>query len=105
VRTLAHARQRIIELTSVDRSNEQVRQFLRRHGFKPFKVGSIPAKADTEAQADFKKTSLTLGYMMPIGASESSTSSTRLTLSTVECWVCCGQRFGCLFPLEVGDSD
>jgi transposase len=61
VRTLAHARQRIIELTGIDRSNEQVRQFLRRNGFKPLKVGSMPAKADTEAQADFKKTSLTLG--------------------------------------------
>jgi transposase len=61
VRTLALARQRIIELTGIERSNEQVRQFLRRNGFKPLKVGSMPAKADTEAQADFKKTSLTLG--------------------------------------------
>jgi transposase len=55
VRTLAHARNRIIELTGIERSNEQVRQFLRRNGFKPLKVGSMPAKADTEAQADFKK--------------------------------------------------
>lgn len=61
VRTLAHARQRIIELTGIDRSNEQVRQFLRRNGFKPLKVGSMPAKADTQSQAEFKKTSLIRG--------------------------------------------
>lgn len=54
-RTLAEARQRIIELTGVERSREQVRQFLKRQGFKPLKVGSMPAKADVEVQADFKK--------------------------------------------------
>lgn len=57
VRTLAEAQQRIIELTGIERSREQVRQFLRRHGFKPLKVGSMPAKADFEVQADFKKSS------------------------------------------------
>lgn len=55
VRTLAEARQRILDLTGIERSREQVRQFLRRHGFKPLKVGSMPAKADVEVQADFKK--------------------------------------------------
>jgi transposase len=54
-RTLAETRQRIIDLTGVERSREQVRQFLRRQGFRPLKVGSMPAKADVEVQAAFKK--------------------------------------------------
>ncbi len=47
VRTLAHARQRIIELTWIERSNEQVRKLLRCNSLKPLKVVSMPAKADT----------------------------------------------------------
>jgi transposase len=47
VRTLAHASKRFIELTGIERSNEHVRQFLRRKDFKLLKVGSMPAKAGT----------------------------------------------------------
>ncbi len=58
VRTLAEARQRIRELTGIVRSIEQVRQFMHRVGFTPRKVGSMPAQADPEVQAQFKKNSL-----------------------------------------------
>jgi transposase len=58
--TIAEARQAIEELTDVRRSETQVRLFLRRVGFSRRKTGSLPAKADPEAQAVFKKKSLSL---------------------------------------------
>jgi transposase len=58
--TMAEARQAIAELTGIERSETQVREYLRRVGFKRLKVGSLPAKADPEAQAAFKKKSLSL---------------------------------------------
>ena len=38
----------------------QVREFLKRVGFSRRKTGSLPAKADPEAQAEFKKKCLSL---------------------------------------------
>lgn len=58
--TIAEARQAIEELTGIRRSETQVRDFLRRVGFTRLKTGSLPAKADPEAQAAFKKKSLSL---------------------------------------------
>src|SRR5271163_4574107 len=47
----------IEKLTGVKRSPERVRAFLKRMGMKCRKVGMIPAKADIDAQEDFKKNS------------------------------------------------
>lgn len=54
--TIAEARQAIEGLTGVRRSLTQVRELLKRLGFLRLKTGSLPAKADPQAQARFKKT-------------------------------------------------
>lgn len=59
--TIAEACARIEELTGVARKPTQVRQFLKSIGMKPLKVGMIPAKADVEAQEEFKKKAWSLG--------------------------------------------
>ena len=52
----------IKEMTGIERSPPQVRAFLKRIGLKWRKVGTIPAKANTEKQAQFKqKVSYTMG--------------------------------------------
>lgn len=60
--TLAEARQKIEDLTGIDRSTSQVRIFLKRLGMKCRKVGSIPGKAVSEEkieeQENFKKQEL-----------------------------------------------
>ena len=56
--TIAEARQVIEDLTGVCRSETQIRELLGRLGFHRLKTGSLPAKADPEAQALFKKKSL-----------------------------------------------
>jgi transposase len=53
--TVAEAQAKIAELTGLERGPTQVRQFLHALGLKPRKVGTIPATADVEAQAEFKK--------------------------------------------------
>ena len=53
--TVAEAQAKIAELTGIARGPTQVRQFLHALGMKPRKVGPIPAKADVEAQEEFKK--------------------------------------------------
>ena len=58
--TIAEARPAIEELTGIRRSETQVRELLKRLGFQRLKTGSLPAKADPEAQAVFKKKSLGL---------------------------------------------
>lgn len=55
--TIAEAAAAIERLTGVRRSPTQVREFLKRVGFSRRKTGSLPAKADPEAQAEFKKKS------------------------------------------------
>ena len=58
--TIVEARRAIEELTGIRRSETQIRELLKRLGFERLKTGSLPAKADPEAQADFKKKSLSL---------------------------------------------
>jgi transposase len=47
----------IERLTGLKRNKERIRQFLKRIGMKCRKVGMVPAKADVEKQAEFKKKS------------------------------------------------
>jgi transposase len=53
---VAEAAAQIQERTGIARQPTPVRQFLKALGMKPRKVGMIPAKADVDAQAAFKKT-------------------------------------------------
>lgn len=59
--TIAEAAEKIERLTGVRRSQTQVREYLKRIGFRRLKVGSLPAKADPAEQERFKKTSLSHG--------------------------------------------
>jgi transposase len=52
--TVAAAAAQIEALTGIKRGPTQTRQFLRKLGMKPRKLGQIPAKADPEAQEEFK---------------------------------------------------
>jgi transposase len=54
----AEAAQRISEMTGINRSEQQVRTFMKRHGLKFIKCGHIPAKADNEAQHQWVETEL-----------------------------------------------
>ena len=55
--TVPQACAKIKELTGLSRQPTQVRAFLHSLGLKPRKVGAIPAKADVEAQEQFRKNS------------------------------------------------
>jgi transposase len=55
----------IERLTGLKRSPERVRMFLKRMGMKCRKVGMIPAKANIEAQEDFKKKNSSRGWKKP----------------------------------------
>jgi len=55
--TVNEAAAKIEELTGIRRGPTQVRRFLKSLGLRPRKVGMIPAKADVEEQARFKKKS------------------------------------------------
>jgi transposase len=46
---------KIAELTGIERKPTQVRQFLHSLGLSPRKVGAVPAKADVQAQEEFRK--------------------------------------------------
>ena len=52
--TVAAAAAQIEALTGIKRSPTQTRQFLKKLGMKPRKLGQIPAKADPEEQEAFK---------------------------------------------------
>ena len=52
---MAAAGEKIAELTGVQRKPTQIRQFLKRLGMKPRKVGMIPAKAVPEVQEQYKE--------------------------------------------------
>lgn len=45
----------IEEITGIKRKPSRIRKFLHQLGMKPRKVGGVPAKADPEAQENFKK--------------------------------------------------
>jgi transposase len=49
-RSAAEAAERIRNMTSMERSAEQVRAFMKRHGLKFLKCGHLPSKADSEEQ-------------------------------------------------------
>ena len=53
--TIAEAAAKIKELTGIQRSPTQVREFILRIGMRCRKVAAIPAKADPEVQEAFKK--------------------------------------------------
>jgi transposase len=55
--SVGHAMSEIERLTGLKRNKERIRQFLKRIGMKCRKVGMVPAKADVEKQAEFKKKS------------------------------------------------
>ena len=54
-KTLAQAASQVKELTGIERSREQIRQFLKSMGMSCRRVGVIPAKADPDVQSDFLK--------------------------------------------------
>jgi transposase len=53
--SMKEAASEIERLTGIKRSDTQVRKFLKRIGMKRLKVGTVPAKADIEAQEEFVK--------------------------------------------------
>lgn len=53
--TIGEAAARIEELTGIKRSPTQVGVFLKNLGLRRLKVGCLPAKADPQEQAEFKK--------------------------------------------------
>jgi transposase len=53
--TSAEAAARIEERTAIKRGPTQTREFLKKLGMKPRKVGQIPAKADVKEQEGFKE--------------------------------------------------
>jgi transposase len=57
-RSAAEAAQRILEMTGVERSQQQIRTFMKRHGLKFIKCGHLPAKADTAQQHQWMQTEL-----------------------------------------------
>ena len=56
--TAAEARSMIIELTGIERSLTQVRQFMKRIGMRHLRTGVLPGKADPKKQEDFKNNEL-----------------------------------------------
>lgn len=58
--TIKEAAGKIQELTGIKRGQTQTRQFLASRGMRCLKVGVVPAKADPDKQADFKKKSWSL---------------------------------------------
>jgi len=56
--TIKEARHRIKELTGIDRSLSQIRNFMKRIGLKRYKTGHIPAKADRAKQELWLETKL-----------------------------------------------
>ena len=57
VSSIQEAVAKIEELTGIRRSKTQVRIFLRKVGMRFRKAGSVPSKADPDAQEEFKKNS------------------------------------------------
>ena len=57
-KTLAQAAAQVKQLTGIERSREQIRQFLKSMGMSCRRVGVVPAKADPEVQETFLKKKL-----------------------------------------------
>ena len=58
-RCCGEAQERIRQMTGVERSTQQVRAFLKRHGLTFLKCGHVPAKADSEEQHRWVEEKLT----------------------------------------------
>jgi transposase len=71
----------IEKLTGLKRSPQRVRVFMKRIGLKFRKAGMMPAKADIEKQAAFKKKSWSRVWTKPEQANARFSSSTRRTSS------------------------
>jgi transposase len=56
--TSGDAKSRIEHITGIRRSPSQIRQFMKRHGLRYMKTGHIPAKADTQKQEQWVKSTL-----------------------------------------------
>lgn len=56
--TASDAAERIREMTGIDRSEQRVRCFMKRHNLKFIKCGHIPSKADNEKQHQWVETTL-----------------------------------------------
>jgi transposase len=54
----AEAAERISQMTGINRSEQQVRAFMKRHGLKFIKCGHIPAKADNDLQYQWAENTL-----------------------------------------------
>jgi transposase len=52
-RTAGEAAERIEEMTGMERSLEQVRNFMKRHGLKFIKCGHVPSKGDSDKQKEW----------------------------------------------------
>jgi len=63
--TLKEARAKIANLTGLERSLPQIWAFMKKLGLSTRKVGGVPGKADTEAQAIFKKKNLNHALRKP----------------------------------------
>jgi len=53
--TIKEAGYTIEKITGIKRSETQTRKFLKRMGFKPRKIGMVPAKADIKKQKEYLK--------------------------------------------------
>ena len=56
--TACEAAERIREMTGIDRSEQRVRCFMKRHNLKFIKCGHIPSKADNDKQHEWVETEL-----------------------------------------------
>jgi len=79
--TAREAMATIETLTGLKRSPQRVRMFMKRIGLKCRKVGMMPAKANIEAQEDFKKKSWNHVWTKPKKENARCSSSTRRTSS------------------------
>jgi transposase len=96
---------RIEKLTGIKRSEQRVRVFMNNIGMKFRKVAAIPAKADLEAQEDFKKTFWSLKYRGQRPVSRCCCSWMRRTLCKRHSWVACGVLRGFSFAVRRVASD
>ncbi len=83
----SEAAQRISEMTGINRSEQQVRAFMKRHGLRFIKCGHIPAKADNEAQNQWVETEL-----KPV-VQAAEQGQVHLCCSAMQLILCCNHFF------------
>ena len=94
--TLNEAAAKIQELTDIKRSPSAVGRFLNGLGMAPRRVGTIPAKADPDAQERFRINELEPRLEEAKQGKRAIFLSMLLTLSWVPFSVFCGRSPGCL---------